>query len=187
VILSHAESDHGLLAARKQIFSVLLKRIAHLHIIRPPPESFYIGQPYVEDKRKVNCIIAANFIFPGYIAPFDFWLHGAHVVGSQYGNILHIQVYRKISQQLWDDVRLMIPFNKESFIIGYLASYMPTINRHLLDNRYYQGHLLSRTFAIFEAVNVSLTVNHRRMRLNWPISIAPFPPSANLAQNVSQL
>lgn len=184
-MLSNAEDDLGLLAARKRIFSVLLKRIAQLHVTRPIPKSFYNGQPYAEDKRKVDCIIAANFIFPGYISPFDFWLYGAHVVGTQHGNILHIQVYRQISQQLWDDVRLMIPA-VQRFIIGYLASYMPTINRHLLDNRYYEGHLLSRTFAIFEAVNVSVTVNHRRMRLNWPISIAPFPPSAKIAQNVSE-
>jgi hypothetical protein len=164
-----------------------LKRIAHLHIIRPPPDSFYIGQPYVEDKRKVDCIITANFIFPGYISPFDFWLYGAHVLGMQHGNILHIQVHRRISQQLWDDVRLRIPFNKESFIIGYLTSYMPTINRYLLDNRYNEGHLLSRTFAIFEAVSVSLTVNRRRMQLNWPVSVAPFPPTAKIAKNVNEL
>jgi hypothetical protein len=133
-MLSDAEDGLGLLAARRQIFSVLLKRVAYLHIIRPPPESFYIGQPYVEDRRKVNCIIGANFIFPAYISPFDFWLYGAHVLVRQHGNILHIEVHKRISQQLWDDVRLMIPFNKEKFIIGYLASYLPTINRHLLDN-----------------------------------------------------
>jgi hypothetical protein len=140
----------------------------------------------VEDKRKVNCIIAANFVFPGYIPPFDFWLYGAHVIGMQHGNVLQIQAHRRISQQLWDDVRLLIPF-KDRFIIGYLASYMPTINRYLLDNRHYNGHLLSRTFAVFEAAQVTLTVDRRRMRLNWPISIAPFPPSARIAQNVREL
>ena len=120
-VRSNAEDDLALLAARKQIFAAILNRIAQLHINRPVPKAFSIGQPYVEDKRKIACIITANFIFPGYISPFDFWLHGAHVMGLQYGNILHIQVHRRISQQLWDDVRLKIPF-KEKFIIGYLAS-----------------------------------------------------------------
>jgi hypothetical protein len=91
-MLSNADEDLELLAVRKQIFSVLLKRIA-------------------------------------------FWLYGARVLAKQHGNILHIQVHKRISQQLWDDVRLRIPFNKEGFIIGYLASYIPTINRYLLDNR----------------------------------------------------
>ncbi len=182
---SNAEDDPALLAARRQIFAALLNRLAQLHIDRAVPASFSRGEPYVEDKRKIACTITANFIFPGYISPFDFWLYGAHVIGTQHGNILHIQVDRRISQQLWDDVRLKIPF-KEKFIIGYLASYMPTINRLLLDNRYYEGHLLSRTYAIFEAVRVSLTANDRRMQLNWPISFAPFPPSAKIAQNVKE-
>ena len=177
------EPNLALVAARKQIFAVLLKRIAQLHLARPAPESFYIDETYVADKRKVNCIITANFIFPGQISPFEFWLRGAYVYGYQYGNVLHIQVHRRISQQLWDDVRLRIPFT-EKFIIGYLGSYMPTINRCLLDNRYYEGHLLSRTFAIFEARVVSLSVDCRRIQLSWPVSFAPFPPSVRAARTI---
>jgi hypothetical protein len=177
------EDNLALFAARRQIFAALLNRITYLHIKSVPPESFYVGGPYVTDKRKVDCIIAANFIFPGTISPFEFRLHGARVFGYQHGNLLHIQVHRRISQQLWDDVRLRIPV-KEKFIIAYLASCMPTINRRLLDNRYYEGHLLSRTFAIFEARVVSLSVNRRRMQLSWPVSFAAFPPSAVAAKTI---
>jgi hypothetical protein len=182
---SNAGDDLALLAARKNIFAALLNRIAQLRISRPPPESFSKGQSYAEDKRKIACIITANFVFPGYIPPFDFWLHGAHVMGLQHGNILHVQIHRQISRQLWDDVRLKVPFTAEKFIIGYLASYMPTINKYLFDNRYDRGHLLSRTFAIFEAIRVSVSVNGRRMQLNWPVGFLPFPPSANIAPNVT--
>jgi hypothetical protein len=185
-MLSNA-TDEKLSAARKKIFSMLLRRLAQLYLASPIPESFYNGQPYVEDKRKVNSIIAAHFIFPGYISPFDFWLYGAHVVGTQHGNLLLVRVYKRISQQLWDDLRLIPIARSERFIIGYLASYMPTINRYLLDTRYFEGHLLARTFALFEAVDVSVTVNHRRMFLNWPISFATFPRSATIAKNVSEL
>jgi hypothetical protein len=96
-VRSNAGYDRALLAARKQIFAALLNRMAHLHISGPVPESFSIGEPYVDDRRKVACIISANFIFPGHIPPFDFWLYGAHVMGFQHGNILHIQVHRQIS------------------------------------------------------------------------------------------
>jgi hypothetical protein len=185
-VRSSGEDDLALLATRKQIFAALLNRIAYLHINRSPPQSFYNGQPYVEDRRLVPCIMTMTFIFPGHISPFDFWLYGARVIGRQRGNLLIIQAHRQISQQLWDDVRLKIPFNKERFIIGYLASYMPTINRRLLDNRYSEGHLLSRTFAIFEATSVSVTVNKRRMQLNWPIAFAPFPLSARIVNDVRQ-
>ncbi len=179
-----AADDLALFAARKKLLVALLNRISELHINSPPLERFFIDQPYVEDKRKVACIITANFVFPGCIFPFGFWLYGAHIMGLQHGNILHIQVHRQISQQLWDDIRLKIIPPKEKFIIGYLALYMPRINRHLLDNRYHKEHLLSRTFATFEAIHVSLAAGGRRMPLNWPLSFAPFPPSENIAPNV---
>lgn len=182
---SNAGDDLALLAARKRIFVALLNRIAQVRINSPPPERFFIGEPYVTDKRKIACIISANFVFPGYVAPFDFWLYGAHVMALQHGNILHIQVHRQTSRQLWDDIRLKIPFTSEKFIIGYLASYMPTINRYLIDNRYDKGHLLSRTFAIFEAVRVSINVSGRLIQLNWPIGFAPFPPSTSIAPSVT--
>jgi len=181
-----AGDDPALLGSRKKIFATLLNRLAVLHINRPPPDSFYIGEPYIEDKHKVACIISANFVFPAYIEPIDFWLYGAHVMAVQHGHILHVQIHRRISQQLWDDVRLQIPF-KEKFLIGYLASYMPAINRRLIDNRHYEGHLLSRTFAVFEALRVSVGVQGRRLTLSWPISFLPFPPSAALANNVRDL
>ncbi|REF86242.1 hypothetical protein DES32_2291 [Methylovirgula ligni] len=180
---STAGEDHALLESRKKIFATLLNRLAELHINRPPPESFYIGEPYIEDEHKVACIISANFVFPAYIEPVDFWLYGARVMAVQHGHILHVQIHKRISQQLWDDVRLQIPF-KEKFLIGYLASYMPAINRRLIDNRHYEGHLLSRTFAMFEAVRVSVSVQGRHLPLSWPISFLPFPPSAALANNV---
>ena len=180
---SNAGEDRALVEARKKIFVTLLNRLAALHINRPPPDAFYVGQPYVEDKRKVACIISANFVFPAQIEPFEFWLYGAHVMVVQHGHILHVQIHRRMAQQLWDDVRLQIPF-KVKFLIGYLASYMPAINRRLIDNRYYEGHLLSRTFAMFEAAGVGVSVQGRHLPLSWPISFLPFPPSAALAKNV---
>jgi hypothetical protein len=181
------QAEFNLLLARKYVFALLLKRLGELHVQGPSPESFYVGQPYVEDKAGVDCVITANFNFPGHISPFDFWLYKAHIYGLQSGNILHIQIHRKISQRLWDDIRLCIPFNKHLFIVGYLNACMPSINRILLDNRYYHGHLLSRTFSVFEVLNLNLTVAHRRMRLAWPVGAAYYPPSQQIAKDVSAL
>jgi hypothetical protein len=175
--------DHSLVAARKRIFDLLLQKLAGLHRSRPIPDSFYVGQPYVEDERRIDCHIAATFNFPGYVPPLEFWHHGARIIGTQHGNILLIRIYRKISQSLWDELRL-VRFDQR-FIIGYLASYMPAINRFLLDARYNQGHLLSRTYAVFEALDVSVTVGNQRVWLDWPISFPAFPPSAKLSRRMN--
>jgi hypothetical protein len=182
---NNAGHDTELVKVRKRIFRLLLFRMRRLRLRRPIPNAFYIGQPYVEDKRKVNCIITANFVFPGYIEDFDFWLHGAHVFGTQIGNAIQIQAHGRISQQLWEDIKYL--GEGEQFIIGYLAPYMPIINRKILDTRYYQGHILARTFSLFEALDVSLIVNPELVYLRWPSSVLPFPPSAALAKNVNAL
>ena len=170
---------------RKRLFSIILQRIVKLHEAQPPPASYYSGQPYVEDKRKIDCIITAPFNFPGFISSFEFWLYGARIVGKQYSGVLLINVHRRISQRLFDDIKFLR--RGEQFIIGYLASAMPSINRRLLDNRYYEGHLLSRTFAIFETIGITLTSNGQVLRLHWPPSIAPFPPSAKIAPNINEI
>jgi hypothetical protein len=171
--------------ARQRLFSIVLSRIRQLHFSQKPPESFYIGQQYVEDKATVDCMIGAQFIFPGIISRFEFMIHGARVVGDQYQNILVIRVYRRIPRRLWDDLKYVGVGDR--FIVGYLASYMPRINRALIDNRYDQGHLLSRTFAIYEASEIAVIVDRELVSINWPIAFSSFPPSAAVASQVSAL
>jgi hypothetical protein len=174
---SHAEDD--VLQGRATIFSLLLARLRFLHSNRTVPSSHYVGKDYVEDKRRVKCIISATFLFPGEVDPFHFWLHQTKVDGVQYGNALVVTALREISAQLWEDLRLKD--DGQAFIIGYLTSLMPAVNRRLINNRYNKGHLLSRTFAIFEAVDVSITVAGRRLWLSWPPSLPSFPPTTELA------
>jgi hypothetical protein len=172
------DDDPQLRKAREHIFAILLKRIRKLHFAQQPPKSFFVGQPYVDDKNTIECMIRANFIFPGVISQFEFMIHGARVIGAQHQNILVIRVYRRIPRRLWDDMKFVGIGAR--FIVGYLASYMPRINRALMDNRYDQGHLLSRTFAIFEATKICVIAGSQIVWINWPIAFSEFPPSAPL-------
>jgi hypothetical protein len=177
--------DAELTKARKRLFEALLRRLRQLHASQKPPVSFYIGQPYVEDKDSIECMIGANFIFPGVVPPFEFWKNGARIIGTQDQNVLVIRIYRRISRKLWDDIKYLK--RGERFIVGYLASYMQQINAALINNRYKQGHLLSRTFAIFEATKICLIVRSELVWINWPIAFAPFPPSAAIASQADAL
>jgi hypothetical protein len=180
-----SDVDAGLVEARKRLFDIVLRRLRQLYYSQKPPNSFYIGQSYVEDKETVACMIGANFIFPGVVPPFEFWKNGARIIGTQHQNVLVIRVYRRISRKLWDDLKYLK--HGEGFIVGYLNSYMPRINRALIDNRYGQGHLLSRTFAIFEATKICVIVRSELVWINWPVAFAPFPPSTAIAPRANTL
>ncbi|QNN66450.1 hypothetical protein H9L13_06850 [Sphingomonas lutea] len=174
-----AEPDDDLLHVRQNIFAAVLLRLAYLRGFEPPPERNFIGQRYIEDPAKVRCVIGALFMFPGEVEPFEYYERGVHVTVQQHGPILHVEIDRFISQLLWDDLRLL--GEGQEFVVGYLSTLMPSLNRRLLDNRYMRGHLLSRTFAVFEAVDLHITVGSRRLWIHWPPSLPPFPPTVALS------
>jgi hypothetical protein len=180
-----SDLDAELTATRQNLFETLLRRLRQLHSSQPPPVSFYLGKPYVEDKNTVECMIGANFVNIGVVRPFEFWKNGARIVGNQHQNVLVIRIYRRISRQLWDDLKYLK--QGERFIVGYLAACMPRINRALIDARYDQGHLLLRTFAIFEATKICVIVGSELVWINWPIAFAAFPPSAAIASRADAL
>lgn len=177
--------NHALATERKKLFILLRHRLRYLHLHRKPPAQFMVGGEYIADSSRVDCAIRIHFICPGFVKPFEFWVHGTKVVGEQSGNVLQILVQRKISLLLWDHLRLMGV--GQEYIMGYIATLMPRINRQLIDNRYKEGHILSRTFAIFEGINVSVVVKNRVLRLDWPRGIASFPPSRQLSNKITAL
>lgn len=183
--LSDPIGSDPLTKSRATLFSLLLMRLRGLHANRSAPTSYYIGQEYVDDHTRVDCTIAFILLYPGHVEQFQFWFNGANVKVRQSGNQLLVAINRKISSQLWDNLRLI--GIGQQFIVGYIRTLLPQINRRLLDNRYLRGHLLSRTFAIFEVIGVSVTVSNRRILLNWPKSMLSFPPTLRFSGQVVTL
>ncbi len=171
--------------SRARLFSLLLMRLRALHANRSIPRSYFLGQEYFGDHARADCTIAFMLLYPGHVEQVKFWFHRTNVSVTQSGNKLVVNAYRKISVRLWNDLRLLGVGG--NFIIGYIKSLLPQINRRLLDNRYERGYLLSRTFAIFEVTNVSITVDNKRIWLNWPQSTLPFPPTMRLSGQISAL
>jgi hypothetical protein len=130
-------SDQALAESRAKLFSLLLLRLRALRAARPAPSSYYGGQEYIEDEARIDCTISFILLYPGHVQQFEFWLHGTRVDVRQLGSRLLVQAHRKISEHLWDDLRLLAA--GEQFIVGYVKNLMPKINRYLLDNRYMEG------------------------------------------------
>lgn len=164
---------------RCRLLRALIGRAKRLRLSQPPPENYFIGQEYVEDNNRIKCTITVSFIYPGLIHSTEFWHRKNRIVFQQHPPLLTIEIHREISGRLWDDLRLFT--RGQQFIIGYVNAVMPAINRRLLDNRYLSGQPLSRTFFLLEAVGLFVTHGNKTLSLHWPVSISPFPRSAQLA------
>lgn len=164
---------------RRRFLRVLLNHAKSLRLSQPLPESYFVGQEYVEDANRVKSTISIAFIYPALIKSVEFWHRKSRLVFQQIPPLLFIEIQRKIPERLWDDLRL---FSRgEQFIIGYLSRLMPVINRQLLDNRYLNGEPLSRTFSLLDAIGISVTYGKYTVSLNWPISVVPFHRTVELA------
>jgi len=182
--MSSGDEDASLAEKRANLLAILVKRMVKLRF-QNVPSNYYNGQEYVEDTRRAKCLIVAHAMSPGLISTFGFWLYGAKISVSQRGEVLVIQISKRVSQRLWDDIRLIS--HGERFVIGYIGSYMPIINRNLLDQRYLGGNLTIRTFSIFELFGVSMVCQGRTVSVKWPVTFPPFPPSATLAPEMNEI
>ncbi len=140
------------------------------------PESYYIGQEYVEDRTFVDCVIEASFPFAAILERTEFYRHKQQVVIDQNGPYLRVRIFRSISKRLWKDIKTKL--HAQKFVIGYVDALLPEVNRLLLDNRYLSGHVLSRTFSIVDILSVSIKHGPFTRELDWPLSIKHFPPAA---------
>ena len=182
--MSSVRNDADLVSGRTRLLGLLIRRLYHLRF-RPGEGPVYAGRPYVEDIKKVDCIITAHVMFPGRCSPFAFWKNGAHISVSQQGNALSIVAKKSISPRLWDDLRLLNYGGQ--FIVGYLYTYLPAINRNLLEQRYADGHLLNRTFSMFDLFGVRIHKQNKAISISWPPSFSPFPGSATLAPGIDEI
>ena len=164
---------------RRRLLRVLIGRAKLLRESQPPPENYFVGQEYVEDGDRIDCSITVAFIYPGLIDSTEFWYRKNRIVFRQHPPLLTIEIHRQIPGRLWDDLRLFA--RGQQYIVGYVNAVMPAVNRRLLDNRYLSGQPLSRTFFLLEALGLAVTHENDDVSLRWPISVAPFPPSAQLS------
>jgi hypothetical protein len=149
--------------------------------------SYYRGQEYIECPTTVPCLIEAYFTYTGAIERAQFWYRKTEIEIRQLGPFLRVSVSRRIPSLLWDHVRVGMPGAVDIFLIGYLNAILPEVNRRLLEVRYQQGHLLSRTFHVSEATLVNLRHGVDVVRVAWPSPTAAFGPAAMLGPRIKHL
>lgn len=174
-----------LVEQRRALQAVILKRIYRLRFEGTPPHSFIHGAYYIEDPKRVECQIICLATFFGQIAAFDFWLNGANISVYQYGSNLVFRVSKKIPERLWDDVRWFS--HGETHIIGYLRSYLPSVNRNILEQRYLSGHIMNQTISLVDLHNITISVKQRLVRISWPIGISRFPRNFEYKNELSTI
>lgn len=150
------------------------------------PESYYIGQEFVEDTEFEECTIEFTFYSPAILDPFEFYIHTKKISGKQKGSLLKVSFQQKISSKLIDS--LLWGRGGEKFIIGYISQYLPRINQELINQRYRSAHFLVRTFSTLDIYKLEINVPKYfpeigLLKVRWPTSISTFQPAKVLAKN----
>lgn len=161
----------------RRLLAVLLARAKSLRAADPQMPAIIDG--YLNDPKQVPVAISVAFISPAVVPQLTIWHNKAKIDMGQRGSALAIVIHRKISSRLWDDLRLFQ--QGHLFVVGYVHALLPAINRRLLDNRYLSGHVYSRTYAVHEALGISIRHKNDTVRTPWPISALPFPRVAQFA------
>ena len=178
--------DVALKNERQALLSVIIERYRSLRFPKVHPESYYAGQEYVEDSRKVPCTIETALMHPGSIENFEFWHHGAKTSVSQRAGLIVIKVNKKISHRLFDDIRIL--GIRREFIVGFIAPLIPIINRNLLDQKYNSSNFIIKTFSIYDLMEIFVTSKENRIRIYWPFQMPiVFPVETTLTPTMSNV
>jgi len=150
------------------------------------PESYCVGQEYIEDSLQIDTLIKINCYSPALLEDFDFYLYNNKIYVNQIGGELQIKFNKKISNKLLNDIK---KHKGECFIIGYISKILPKVNHEILKQRYENGHFLIRSFSILDIYKIVIIRLRSREEiiLNWPVSIDNFPPSMKLVKEKNEI
>lgn len=151
------------------------------------PESYFLGQEYVEDQRRTSIRFDVEFYSPAELQPFDFYYKKRRIIGSQKGRYLNVSFVEKLPRKLIED----IAWNKGSsqrYVYGYLFSPIHRVNQEILRQRYALGHFLASTFSFFDIVSIKLTnidetPTDEIISVPWPPVFSP-PPHSDLTGSI---
>jgi hypothetical protein len=147
------------------------------------PKSFYVGQDYIEDPVKFPCYIEFSVYSPGIIEPFEFFLNKKRVRINQSETFILARIeIAALSQKLFNDIKTT--GRGESFILAEIAQFLPKINEELMRQKYLSGHLLIKTFSIFDINHIFLRkTDGEVVVVDWPQTLPSYPPSQALAKD----
>lgn len=143
---------------------------------------------YYKDQNKVEILIKYSIKIPSRVDNFNIDDHPLYV--RQDGGEIHINLHRKISKTLLDDIREsfgafkngkeilneLAQKNPSRYIVGYISETLPRINKEILQRKYKEGHVLLRTISQFDIYNVFIVDDKREYHaILWPLPVPGFP------------
>lgn len=146
------------------------------------PESFYVGQDYIEDLEKVDVLIHFTFKSPVVFSNSNFSYRSLSVSQNQNGEVICI-IKKTLSKKLFSELIDKKDINKLiraiNPIMGYIRLYLPTINAYIQEQKYLEGHILGRMISASDIYNVLVTDLNKKNGglLPWPTPLTGFPPS----------
>lgn len=156
------------------------------------PDSYYVGQEFVEDSERVDALIHFHFRSPVEFTNINFDFGKLHVRQQENGEIF-CSIERMLSKKLFETITSVAQIKAEDatleqvnqlmsvthFIIGYIDLYLPTINDRILQGKYLEGHILARTISISEIYGITIRDREGKRGgfILWPAPLKGFPPS----------
>jgi len=145
------------------------------------PESFYVGQDYVEDSIRIPVEIQMYFSSPAFLDNAILNVDGKKIHLEQRGSVFRITFVENISEKLFKNI--LDEHKGDDWILGYISKVIPFINQEILKQRYRNAHFLVKTFTALDISQLWL-VNKKtseKVQVAWPKAITSFPPVADLA------
>lgn len=146
------------------------------------PDSFYVGQEYVEDQNKIPILIEVFFYSVAVLDKAVINALGKQVILEQRGALLRFAFEEKISEKLFENIKHK--HRGDDWILGYVIEVMPFVNQEILRQRYENAHLLTKTFSTLDIYRLLISKNGegKRIEIHWPKAITAFPPVTELAK-----
>lgn len=146
------------------------------------PDSYYLGQEYVEDKNRTSMRFDVQFYSPAELQPFEFFYKKKKINGLQKGRYLTVSFVENLSRKLIDDIAWGRK-NAQQYVYGYLALPIARVNQEILRQRYSLGHFLASTFSFFDIASITLTnvdenPTDEVISMPWPPIVSAPPHSA---------
>lgn len=146
------------------------------------PDSFYVGQEYVEDLIKIPVLFEIFFYSPAVLDKTLFKALGKQITLEQHGAVLQVAFEENISEKLFENIKRK--HQGDDWILGYVIEIMPFVNQEILKQRYENAHLLAKTFSTLDIYQLFISRKNekKRIRVYWPKAITAFPPVTELAR-----
>lgn len=162
-----------------------LKLFSHKDTLPKPselPDSFYVGQDYVEDPVRIPIEIKIYFPFSADLENTNIEVDGRQVRLEQWGAIFCVSFIENISERLFNNIKEK--HAGDDWILGYVSVVLPYVNQEILRQRYRHAHFLLKTLTVLDILQLWLVRNKKdKVRIEWPKAISNFPPAAELAKN----